>query len=245
MRRLLVALSLLLGSVSQAQAQVGVQVSAGVALPGVQIGINVPAYPRLVAVPGYPVYYAPAASSNYFFYDGAYWVYRGDMWYVSSWYAGPWYVVQPYDVPAYLLRVPVRYYRDPPPYFRGWRVDRSPRWGERWGRDWEDRRAGWDQWDRRAVPRPAPLPGYQRSYVGDRYPRDVEEQRSIHTTRYGYEPRETVTQQHYREAGGWHGEREHGHDRRDAGERPPPGHRPHGEGHQGDERGEGHGEGHR
>jgi hypothetical protein len=157
-------------------------------------------------------------------------------------------VVQPYDVPAYVLRVPVRYYRDPPPYFRGWRADRAPRWGERWGREWEGRRAGWDQWDRRAVPRPAPLPAYQRSYVGERYPRDVEQQRSIHTTRYVYQPRETVTQQHYGNPG-WHGEREH--ERHDAGERPapgnlPPGHRPHGEGHdRGNERGEGHGEGHR
>ncbi len=233
MRHLLVALSLLLGSVGQAGAQVSVGV--GVALPGVQIGINVPAYPRLVAVPGYPVYYAPAAPSNYFFYDGAYWVYRGDTWYVSSWYAGPWYVVEPYDVPVYLLRVPVRYYRDPPPYFRAWRPDRPPRWGERWGHDWEARRAGWDRWDRRQVPRPAPLPVYQRSYAGDRYPREVEQQRAIHAERYRYQPHEPATRQHYGDAGGWRG----------GPARPPPGNRapppaPHGEHHgRGDDRGEG------
>ncbi len=212
MRHLLVALPLLLGSVSPAGAQVGVNVGVGVALPGVQIGINVPAYPRLVAVPGYPVYYAPSASTNYFFYDGAYWVYQGDTWYVSSWYAGPWYAVEPYDVPVYLLRVPVRYYRAPPPYFRGWHADRPPRWGERWGHEWEDRHAGWDRWDRHAAPRPAPLPAYQRSYVGGRYPQSVEQQREIHMERYRYEPREQVTRQHYGDAGGWRGERE----RRDA-----------------------------
>jgi hypothetical protein len=240
MRHLLVAF-LLLGSVSQAHAQVSIGV--GVALPGVQIGIDMPAYPRLVAVPGYPVYYAPSASSNYFFYDGAYWVYRGDNWYVSSWYAGPWYAVQPYDVPVYLLRVPVRYYRQPPPYFRGWRGDAPPRWGERWGHDWEARRAGWDRWDRRDVPRPAPLPMYQRSYVGNRYPHEVEQQRSIRSTRYGYQPRETVTQQHYADPGGWrggHGDNgDHGdHGRPDPGERRGQGHSPRGEDHgRGEKRG--------
>jgi hypothetical protein len=108
-----------------------------------------------------------------------------DAWYVSSWYAGPWYVVEPYDVPVYLLRVPVRYYHHPPPYFRAWRGDLPPRWGERWGRDWEVRRSGWDRWDHRQVPRPAPLPVYQRSYAGDRYPREVEQQRSIRTRSAG------------------------------------------------------------
>ncbi len=225
MRHLLVAFSLLLGSVSPADAQVGVHVGVGVAVPGVQIGIDVPAYPRLVAVPGYPVYYAPAASSNYFFYDGAYWVYTGDSWYVSTWYAGPWYAVEPFDVPVFLLRVPVRYYRHPPAYFRGWRGDQPPRWGERWGHDWEVRRAGWDRWDRRAAPRPAPLPAYQRSYVGNRYPRDAEQQRSIRATRYGYQPRETVTRQHYENTQGARGE----HGRQDQGARPAPGHSPRGE----------------
>lgn len=33
-----------------------------------------PAYPDLVQVPGYPVYYAPRVNENLFFYDGQYWV---------------------------------------------------------------------------------------------------------------------------------------------------------------------------
>src|SRR5574341_1154718 len=181
MRYTLVALSLLLGSVGSAGAQVSVGV--GIALPSVQIGINVPAYPELVEVPGYPVYYAPNADTNYFFYDGVYWVYVDDNWYASSWYNGPWRLVRPERVPLYVLRVPVRYYRAPPPYFRGWRADAPPRWGHHWGRGWERRHPGWDRWDRRSAPRPAPLPGYQREYAGDRYPH-AEQQHGIRSEYY-------------------------------------------------------------
>ncbi len=195
MRYLLVSSLMLLGSVTPAYAQVGVGI--GIAVPGVQIGINVPAYPELVPVPGYPVYYDPRANSNYFFYDGAYWVYQGDGWYTSSWYNGPWHPVGPEYVPLFVLRVPVRYYRQPPPYFRGWHADAPPRWGEHWGRDWEQRRQGWDRWNRRSVPRPAPLPVYQRAYPADRYPHAPEHQHSIRSERYRYQPREAVTRQHY------------------------------------------------
>src|SRR6267378_3174528 len=80
----------------------------------VSIGINLPVYPNLVPVPGYPVYYAPQLDSNYFFYDGMYWVFQGDSWYASSWYNGPWGIVSPEVVPLYVLRVPVRYYRQEP-----------------------------------------------------------------------------------------------------------------------------------
>ena len=193
MRYLLVALSLLLGSVTSAQAQV----SIGIGFPSVDIGINVPVYPELVLVPGYPVYYAPRANLNYFFYDGVYWVYQGDNWYASSWYNGPWQLVGPEYVPLFVLRVPVRYYRQPPAYFRGWRADAPPRWGEHWGRDWEQRRGGWDRWDRRSAPRAAPLPVYQRPYSGDRYPRAPEQQHSIRSEQYRYRPREAVTRQHF------------------------------------------------
>lgn len=188
MRRLLLALPLLLCQVPPAAAQVSVGI--GVALPGVSIGINVPAYPRLVPVPGVPVYVAPAAGANLFFYDGLYWVYVGNAWYASGWYDGPWRMVAPLQVPVYLLRVPVRYYPVPPPYFHGWRPDAPPRWDKHWGRDWAEHRRGWDRWDRRHVPAAAPLPEYQRDYSGDRYPRNVERQRSISSERYGYTPRE-------------------------------------------------------
>jgi hypothetical protein len=196
MRYLLVALSMLAGSVTSAHAQV----SIGIGFPSIDIGINVPVYPELVVVPGYPVYYAPRADSNYFFYDGVYWVYQGDNWYSSSWYNGPWQLVGPEYVPLFVLRVPVRYYRQPPAYFRGWRADAPPRWGEHWGRDWEQRRGGWDRWDRRSVPRAAPLPVYQRQYSGDRYPRAVEQQHSIRSEHYRYRPREAVTRQQFQQS---------------------------------------------
>lgn len=127
------------------------QVAVGISLPGVSIGINQPAYPDLVLVPGYPVYYAPGSPLNYFFYDGLYWVYQNDEWYSSEWFNGPWTLTDPYSVPLFLLRVPVRYYRQPPPYFAGWDRDAPPRWGEHWGGNWEQRRHGWDHWDRRAA----------------------------------------------------------------------------------------------
>src|SRR6476619_7087934 len=154
MRNAIVAVAILIGSMTSAMAQV----SVGVALPGVNIGINVPVYPELVPVPGYPVYYAPQLNSNYFFYDGAYWDYQRDNWYASSWYNGPWGLVAPEAVPLFVLRVPVRYYRRPPAYFYGWRNDASPRWDEHWGNAWSQSHNGWDTWNRASSPSPAPLP---------------------------------------------------------------------------------------
>ena len=199
MRNKLIAwsmLSMLFWSAFPAAAQVRV----GIGLPAVSIGINVPTYPQLVPVPGYPVYYAPGVNTNYFFYDGAYWVYESDNWYASSWYNGPWSFVEPAVVPVYLLRVPVRYYRRAPTYFRGWRADAAPHWGEHWGRDWEQRRVGWDRWNRHSGPSLAPLPGYQRQYSGNRYPQ-AEEQSGLHGQYYRHQPRDEVVQHYYREQG--------------------------------------------
>jgi len=164
----------------------------------VSIGINLSGYPDLVPVPGYPVYYAPQLDSNYFFYDGLYWIYAKNGWYSSSWYDGPWEMVAPESVPLFMLRVPVRYYQRPPPNFRDWSPDAPPRWGEHWGRDWERRRAGWDHWDRAAAPAPAPLPAYQRGYSGDRYPRAYQ-QLLLRKQNYHYQPRETFVRQQYKQ----------------------------------------------
>jgi hypothetical protein len=192
----LIALAILFCQVTAAEAQV----SIGIGLPHVSIGINLPLFPELVPLPGYPVYYAPRLEANYFFYDGMYWVYQGDNWYASSWYNGPWWIVDPYSVPRFILRIPVRYYRHPPAYFHGWRADAPPRWGNHWGRDWEQRRRGWNRWERRSVPSRAPLPDYQRHYSGDRYPR-VEQQQSLRSRNYGYQPRETAVRRHYSKQG--------------------------------------------
>jgi len=192
MRKPLILLWLLFCSIGPAAAQV----SVGVAFPGVSIGINLPVYPNLVRVPGYPVYYAPRVASNYFFYDGMYWVYERDNWYASTWYNGPWALVAPEVVPLYVLRVPVRYYRQPPAYFGGWQANAPPRWGEHWGSSWEQSRSGWDNWNRRAVPAPAPLPVYQRQYSGNRYPH-VEQQQVIQSRSYRYQPRDAAVRQQY------------------------------------------------
>jgi hypothetical protein len=185
MRNRLILVSMLLCSVDPA---IG-QVSIGIVSPNVSIGINVPLYPELVSVPGYPVYYAPSLNSNYFFYDGMYWVYWNDNWYASSWYNGPWGLVAPESVPVFVLRIPVGYYRQPPAYFLSWRRDAPPRWGEHWGGEWEHRRSGWDRWDRDSTPAPAPLPVYQRQYSGDRYPRG-EQQRALRSQNDQYQPRD-------------------------------------------------------
>jgi hypothetical protein len=192
MRSGFVVLWLLLCSITSA----GAQLSIGIAAPGVSIGISVPVYPELVPVPGYPVYYAPQMNSNYFFYDGLYWVYQRDHWYASSWYNGPWGLVAPEVVPLFVLRVPVRYYRRPPTYFHAWASDMSPRWGEHWGNAWEQQHSGWDNWNRASIPAPAPLPVYQQQYSGNRYPR-VEQQQVLQTQNYRYQPQDAVVLQHY------------------------------------------------
>ena len=192
MRYLAIALWLFLCSATSAMAQV----SIGVGLPGVSIGINLPQYPQLVRVPGYPVYYAPQVASNFFFYDGMYWVYQQDTWYSSAWYNGPWGLVSPAYVPLFVLRIPVRYYRAPPVYFRGWRSDAPPRWGQHWGNEWQQQRNGWDRWQRNAAPAPAPLPNYQRAYTGDRYPR-AEQQDALRNQKYRYQPRDAEVRQRF------------------------------------------------
>jgi hypothetical protein len=198
MRYRLIALGLLLSVCLAVPA--AAQVSIGVSIPGFSIGVNVPTYPQLVRVPGYPVYYAPGLRSNFFFYDGMYWVYQGDNWYASSWYNGPWALVAPEYVPVYVLRVPVRYYRAPPVYFRGWRADAPPRWGEHWGYSWEQHHQGWDRWDRRAAPAPAPVPNYQRQYSGNRYPH-YDQQQSLNNQYYRYRPQDPNVRQHYPQQG--------------------------------------------
>ena len=192
----LIGLSMLLSLATTATASV----SIGISLPSVSIGVNMPVFPHLVPVPGYPVYYAPQVNANFFFYDGLYWVYQNDEWYASSWYNGPWDYVEPFYVPVFILRIPVAYYRDRPAYFRGWRSNEPPRWGQRWGREWEERHRGWDRWERRSVPARAPRPEYQRHYSGDRYPR-AEQQQQIRNQQYRYQPRDTVVRERYQQKG--------------------------------------------
>ncbi len=111
-----------------------------------------------------------------------------DNWYQSPWYDGPWELVDPEDVPVFILRIPVRYYPRPPVFFFGWISSEPPHWGEHWGHDWEQHRHGWDKWDRRNHVMPAPLPVYQRAYSGDRYPRQEQRQLELQQKHYHYQP---------------------------------------------------------
>src|SRR5258706_4032817 len=177
----------------------GAQVTLFIWEPHVSIGINFPVYPEFVRVPRYPVYYAPRVNSNIFFYDGLYWVFFDGRWYASTWYNGPWGEVAPEAVPLYVLRLPLRSCRQPPPSFRAWAVDAPPRWDVYFGATWASQRSGWDSWNRSYVPAAAPLPVYQRQYSGSSYPTTIEQQQVLQSRQYRYQPRETVVQQYYRQ----------------------------------------------
>jgi hypothetical protein len=192
MRKAILAAFVLALTIAPASAQVSVVIGG----PGVTVGINVPVYPRLVRVPGYPVYYAPQTNANYFFYDGMYWIYAQENWYASSWYNGPWQFVSPNAVPVYVLRVPVRYYRRPPGYFRSWSPNAAPRWDEQWGSSWTQSHRGWNSGNHGAMPQAAPLPVYQRQYSGHRYP-PPEQQQVLHARSYRYQPKDVVVRQQY------------------------------------------------
>jgi hypothetical protein len=163
---------------------------------GVHIGVDIPVFPRLVVVPGYPVYYAPDLRANYFFYDGLFWVFNVDdgYWYSSSWYNGPWVVVEPEFVPQPILVVPYRFYHVRPAYWRGWAYDRPPRWDVYWGPSWVERRRGWDHWDRNRRWTAAPLPVFQRDFPRDRYP-SPDRQVTIYRERYNYKPRDVIVRE--------------------------------------------------
>ncbi len=121
---------------------------------GIDIGIQLPGPPALVPIPGIPVYYAPRAPANVFFYAGQYWAFANSGWFVGPTWNGPWGVVAPVYVPAPLLGVPVRYYAAPPPQWKQWHRDAPPHWDAHHGREWreEPHERNWREqeqhWDR-------------------------------------------------------------------------------------------------
>ena len=191
---------LILISIFACSAPAMAQVNIRLGLPSIDIGVNLNVYPELIPVPGYPVYYAPQMNSNYFFYDGMYWVYQDEDWYASSWYNGPWRTIDRDVVPVFVLRIPVRYYRQAPIYFNAWHADSAPRWDQHWGNEWQHRRQGWDRWDRHTPSVRPPLPTYQRNYTGDRYPQ-LSQQQSLQSKNYRYQPRDPLVRQQVQEQG--------------------------------------------
>jgi hypothetical protein len=104
----------------------------------VDIGIHLPGPPALAVVPGVPVYYAPHASANVFFYGHQYWLFHRGAWFAGPTWSGPWVVVEPIHLPVPILHVPVRYYHVRPTHWHGWRHDVAPRWDGHWGREWRE-----------------------------------------------------------------------------------------------------------
>ena len=74
--------------------------------------------PQLVAVPGMPVYYAPAVSFNYFVYGGQHYTFHNGSWFMAMAYNGPWTFIAVEHVPQPVLAVPVQYYKVPPGQWR-------------------------------------------------------------------------------------------------------------------------------
>ena len=105
---------------------------------GVNIGFQLPGPPALVVVPGAPIYYAPRAPANVFFYAHQYWAFANGGWYVGPGWSGPWAVVEPAYVPVPILQVPVRYYPAPPPGWKGWRREAPPQWSAHYGGEWRE-----------------------------------------------------------------------------------------------------------
>lgn len=99
---------------------------AAAAADNVSIGINIgvpppppppmvfAAPPKLVVIPGSPVYHAPGASVNFFFHSGRYYTFHDGAWFSAKQHNGPWAFMKPAHVPAPVLGVPVTYYRIPP-----------------------------------------------------------------------------------------------------------------------------------
>lgn len=104
----------------------------------IDIGIKLPGPPALVVIPGAPVYYAPQAPANVFFYAQQYWVFSTGGWHVGPTWSGPWVVVEPVRVPVPILRVPVQYYPAPPPHWKGWQRGGPPQWEAHYGREWRE-----------------------------------------------------------------------------------------------------------
>ncbi|MGH7355219.1 MAG: hypothetical protein ACRELS_11695 [Candidatus Rokuibacteriota bacterium] len=105
---------------------------------GIDIGIHLPGPPVLEVIAGAPVYYAPRAPANVFFYSSRYWVFVESGWHVGPTWTGPWVVVEPVHVPVPILRVPIRYYRHPPGHWKASHHEGPPQWAPAYGREWRE-----------------------------------------------------------------------------------------------------------
>jgi hypothetical protein len=96
----------------------------------INIGIPAPAIviqapPRLVLVPGTPVFYAPEVEYNYFVYGDHHYIVRDGRWFIARTHRGPWRLVAVERVPRPIVAVPVTYYRVPPGHAKKFVRDRD------------------------------------------------------------------------------------------------------------------------
>jgi hypothetical protein len=100
---------------------VGIEVN----IPSGHFNLQVGHAPRLVPVPGMPVYHVPSLPQNYFAYMGHYYLFHGGAWYGSAHHNGPWMLLHIHQVPRPILSVPVTYYKVRPSH---WKKSGPPPW---------------------------------------------------------------------------------------------------------------------
>jgi hypothetical protein len=70
--------------------------------------------PKVLVVPGTPVYYAPSVSHNLFVYGGSYYTLHNGHWFYAKKPGAAWVFVPIEKVPRPVIGVPVTYYKIPP-----------------------------------------------------------------------------------------------------------------------------------
>jgi hypothetical protein len=107
----------------------GAEVTINIGVPPPP-AVVLPAPPRLVIVPGQPVFYAPEVPYNYFVYGDRHYIFRDGRWFFARTYRGPWRIIATDRVPRQVVAVPVKYYKVPPGH------------AKKMARDWDDRDDG-------------------------------------------------------------------------------------------------------
>jgi hypothetical protein len=107
------ALALLTGLLSPASSPAGVNINVNVGPPPPPPVVFAEP-PRLVVVPGSPVYYAPEVGYNVFVFRDHYYSFHDGAWFYAPTHRGPWSFVKAERVPRAVKAVPVKYYKIPP-----------------------------------------------------------------------------------------------------------------------------------
>ncbi len=112
----LIALLLVGGLFGPAPAHADVNIGIDVAPPPALV---VASPPRLVTVPGSPVFYGPSANYNLFVYAGRHYSLHGGTWFIAASSGSSWGIIATNRVPQPVLAVPATYYKIPPGQAKG------------------------------------------------------------------------------------------------------------------------------